>query len=169
MGDAVGQPISDALAKLDNVKNKRLWIAALLFLAAIQLQHGALALRESAELDLRGQAADGTVVAVKDKGVDDFTWTDITVTFTDARTVPRRATQAGPDSTRVGDRLRITYDPQNPGHIRWNNSHDPRIYSLILGAATLVAGTGLGTATLTLALVKARRAHRSKAMKPAAT
>jgi hypothetical protein len=151
------------------VENKRLLIAALLFLAAIQLQHGALALQETRELDLRGKTAEGAVVAVKDKGVDEFTWTDITVTFTDAQGVPRRATQAGPSSTRVGDRLQITYDPENPGHIRWDSSHDPRIYSLILGVVTLVGGTGLGIATLALALVKVCRAHCSTGKKPAAT
>lgn len=108
-------------------------------------------------------------MAVKDKGGAEFTWTDITVTFTDAQGVPRHARQAGPGSTRVGDRLRITYDPENPGHIRWDSSHDPRMYSLILGVATLVAGTGLGIATLILALVKAFRVHRSTVKKLATT
>jgi hypothetical protein len=169
MRGVVRQPVSGALARLDKVRNKRLWIAALLFLAAIQLQHGAWALQESVELDLRGLAADGTVVAVKDKGADDFTWTDITVTFTDAQGRPRQATQAGRNSTRVGDWLRVTYDPENPGHVRWDGSHDPRTFSLILGGITLGAGAGLGIGTLALALMKARRTLRPKAKKPAST
>ncbi len=98
----------------------------------------------SADLDRRGVPAAATVVAVEHKSVNIEPsgglqeWTVITVAFTDARRTARRATQEGQDATQVGDRLRITYDPQIPTHVRWDTSITEWPFDLFGGALSLV-------------------------------
>lgn len=104
------------------------------------------ALQESAELDLRGLPAEAIVLEVENKSVDQWDWTDITVAYTDAAGVSRRAMQNGQASTRVNDRLRITYDPLHPGHVRWPGSSDFRIDTMFGGIFIFVVGAAVGVA-----------------------
>lgn len=91
---------------------------------------GALDLRRSWDLDRRGRPADAVVVAAERVGggcMNNFCSApekDVTVMFIDSSAVPQRASARGPDSTQVGDHLRVTYDPQHPEHVRWEGSTD---------------------------------------------
>jgi hypothetical protein len=46
------------------------------------------------------------------------------VTFIDAQGSRVRATREGSDSAKVGEKLRIVYDPQDPAHADWGTAVD---------------------------------------------
>jgi hypothetical protein len=120
----------------------------------------------SAELDRRGVPAAATVVAVKHKTVGgtvsspSLDWTVVTVAFTDARGVARRASREGRDSTKVGDRFQILYDPQQPAHVRWHKDVDETYMDLGFGVAALALAVAL-TISAAVALRRQRQAGRS--------
>jgi hypothetical protein len=77
------------------------------------------------------------------------------VAFTDATGTQVRATREGDDSTKVGDRLQIVYDPRNPTHARWDTSVDEAPREWIVAAVSLAMSFGLLIASL-------RAAHRRR-------
>jgi hypothetical protein len=99
-------------------------------------------------LDLadRGVPARATVVAVHHKATNVqpsgrlLEWTEVTVAFTDDRGIPRRAGHNADEATRVGDSLRIVYDPLDPSHARWDGVEDDDAGAMILGAPGLLFG-----------------------------
>ena len=91
-----------------------------LLLAAGLAVEGARSAEVSADLTSRGVHAEATVVAVTQQ-IEDIEpsggtrqWTDVTVSFIDAQGSRVRATREGSDSAKVGEKLRIVYDPQDP-------------------------------------------------------
>jgi hypothetical protein len=114
---------------------------------------GLIESRIAANLDHRGMPADATVVAVDNESITVPSggltqWTNVTVTFFDAGGAARRATQEGRDSTKVGERLRIRYDPQDPGHVRWEGSIDSSAFDLWTGVVGIVACLGFAFAAI---------------------
>jgi hypothetical protein len=102
----------------------------------------------SADLDRRGVPAAATVVAVTHSSISSLYGpqrerTDVTVAFTDARGTARRATQEGQDSTQVGDRLQILYDPQEPTHVRWDTAIDETALDLGFGVISGACALGM--------------------------
>ena len=101
-----------------------------LLLAAGLAVKGARSAEVSADLSSRGVPAEATVVAVTQQ-IEDIEpfggtrqWTDVTVTFIDALGSRVRATREGSDSAKVGEKLRIVYDPQDPAHVDWGTAVD---------------------------------------------
>lgn len=77
------------------------------------------------------QSAEAVVTSVHSQtvfsylgGPGDTQWTSVTVVFTTAQGRRVQATQDGSGSERVGERLLISYDPLNPGHVRWSGAFD---------------------------------------------
>ena len=105
-------------------------VLSLLLLAAGLAVKGARSAEASAGLTSRGVPAEATVVAVTQQ-IEDIEpfggprqWTDVTVTFIDAQGSRVRATREGSDSAKVGEKLRIVYDPQDPAHVDWGTAVD---------------------------------------------
>jgi hypothetical protein len=115
---------------------------------------GSLAITEwrvERDLDRRGEPAVGTVVEVDDDSrcfasigaARCSTRIDVTVTYTDARGTPRRATRRGSEADRVGEAKAIVYDPIDPTHVRWGQD-DNRIIPMIgIGAMCAVTGVAI--------------------------
>lgn len=108
----------------------------------------------AAGLSGRGAPAEAVVVAVDHKSIASWPGgliqgTDITVAFTDNR--GRRVLATGQEGsasrTRVGERLRIVYDPRDPAHVRWNGSSNPAGLELLWAGLFLVADGVLGWMT----------------------
>jgi Protein of unknown function (DUF3592) len=123
-------------------------VGATLVLAAVLAKQGARASAVAAALNHRGVAAEATVTAV-DHEIEDVEpfggtrqWTQVTVSFADARGTRIRATQEGRDSTRVGQRMRIAYDPVHPEYVRLNLPVDDGLVDYI-SAGALAAAAGL--------------------------
>ena len=126
------------------------------------------AAEHAAVLDQRGVSAPGTVVGVEHHLMDNgpnggYTkWTVVTVAFSDARGTRVRATQEGSESTQVGDRFQIVYDPAGPGNVRWSTStnvaaEDWFWTAFYLGGSVLCAAIALWK------VVRRRRATRALA------
>jgi hypothetical protein len=104
-------------------------VLSLLLSAGLAVK-GARSAGVSADLTRRGVHTEGTVVAVTQQieDVEPFggvrQWTDVTVTFIDAQGSRVRATREGSDSAKVGEKLRIVYDPQDPAHVDWSTAVD---------------------------------------------
>jgi len=60
------------------------------------------------------------------------------VTFIDARGSRVRATEEGSDSTKVGEKLRIVYDPQDPANVDWGTAVDEGALDLAFAATSLL-------------------------------
>jgi hypothetical protein len=102
----------------------------------------------TAALEGRGEPAEATVVAVEHKAIGVFNsvpkeWTDITVAFNDARGTPVRATRQGRESTTIGGKIGIVYDPRNPTRAGWNGAIDDAQLDWFLSAACLITCLGL--------------------------
>ena len=132
---------------------RELRTAAYVFLAVLSLLlaagvavKGARSAEVSADLTSRGVPAEATVVAVTQQTEDIEPpggirqWTDVTVTFIDAQGSRVRATREGSDSAKVGEKLRIVYDPQDPAHVGWGTAVDEGPLDWICAAVSLLAG-----------------------------
>jgi hypothetical protein len=103
----------------------------------------------SADLSRRGVAIEAVVADVQDESESIepsgglVTWTDVTVTFTDSRGGRVRATAEGGGSERVGERLRVVYDPVDPAHVRWSGSVDEGTADWVFAGVALVVFAGL--------------------------
>jgi hypothetical protein len=123
-----------------------------LVFGVVQLVPGCAAVWQSIELSRHGLHSDGVVEAVKyhessfcyNGTCND--WTEVTVSFTDAHGVARRVSRSGAQSTRAGDRVHVTYAPDDPERLRWNGSIDQRYVWLFNGTACVVLGAGVGIA-----------------------
>ncbi|MBI3688531.1 MAG: hypothetical protein HY241_14590 [Actinobacteria bacterium] len=120
---------------------------------------GAQEMGVSADLDRRGVPTMATVVTVEHESFSPpygalIEWTDVTVVFTDAHNASVRTTRRGRDTTKVGDKLDIVYDPQHPTHARWNTAVDEAPLDFISAGAFLVV--------LLVWLVDALRARRRR-------
>jgi hypothetical protein len=91
-------------------------------------------------------------------------WTDVTVAFTDTRGIPVHATHEGADSTQVGDRFRIVYDPADPTNLRWDTSTDEAQLRWSYAALDLAASVLLVACAL---WVTFRRRRATRAQPPA--
>jgi hypothetical protein len=118
----------------------------LLLLAAGLAVKGARSAEVPADLTSRGVPAEATVVAVTQQ-IEDIEpfggtrqWTDVTVTFIDAQGSRVRATREGSDSAKVGEKLRVVYDPQDPAHVDWGTAVDEGPLDWICAAVSLLAG-----------------------------
>ena len=108
-----------------------MYLAVLLLLLTVGLAvKGARSAEASAGLTSRGVPAEATVVAVTQQ-IEDIEpfggtrqWTDVTVAFIDAQGSRVRATREGSDSAKVGEKLRIVYDPQDPTRVDWGTAVD---------------------------------------------
>ena len=103
----------------------------------------------SADLSRRVVATEAVVADVQDESVNIEpsgglrSWTDVTVTFTDSRGGRVRATAEGSGSERVGERLRVVYDPVDPAHVRWSGSVDEGTLNWVFAGVGLVVFAGL--------------------------
>jgi hypothetical protein len=61
------------------------------------------------------------------------------VTFIDAQGSRVRATREGSDSAKVGEKLRIVYDPQGPTHVDWGTAVDEGPLDLAFAVVSLLA------------------------------
>jgi len=149
-----------------------LFVFAAVFLvtALVLVWFGMRKAADAAVLDQRGVSAPGIVVQVDHNMVSNgpiggYTKrTDVTVAFTDTRGTRVRATQEGSESTKVGDRFRILYDPVDPSNIRWDTSANVAAEDWVWAAISL----GESVLCVTGALWKvARRRHAPRAQAPA--
>jgi len=118
-------------------------VLALLLAAGLAVK-GAMSAEVSADLTSRGVPAEATVVAVTQQ-IEDIEpfggirqWTDVTVTFIDAQGSRVRATREGSDSAKVGEKLRIVYDPQDPAHVGWGTAVDEGSLDWVFAAVSLL-------------------------------
>ena len=118
-----------------------MYVAVLSLLLAVK---GARSAEVSADVSSRGVPAEATVVAVAHQ-IEDIEpfggtrqWTDVTVTFTDAQDSRVRATREGSDSAKVGEKLRIVYDPQDPAHVGWGTAVDEGSLDWVFAAVSLL-------------------------------
>ncbi len=115
-----------------------------LLLAAGLAAKGARSAEVSADLTSRGAHAEATVVAVTQQieNVEPYggtrQWTDVTVSFIDAQGSRVRATREGSDSAKVGEKLRIVYDPKDPAHVDWGTAVDEGPLDWVFAAASLL-------------------------------
>ena len=118
----------------------------LLLLAAGLAVKGARSAEVSADLTSRGVPAEATVVAVTQQieDIEPFGGTrqraEVTVTFIDAQGSRVRATREGSDSAKVGEKLRIVYDPQDPADVDWGTAVDEGPLDWVFAAVSLLAG-----------------------------
>ncbi len=129
------------------VLSAKLTYATLFWLAmAVALGlYAATKIKFTVDLDRRGVPAEATVVAVEHNSVTapppaggSHTWTEVTVAFTTADGTAVRATENGEQSTEVGDKLLVTYDPRNPTRVRWDGA-DPEKWIYVSFAVTIAA------------------------------
>jgi len=140
---------------------------ACLTLGAVLFAAGVRDLRVESDLDQRGVRAAATVTRVEHRSScvspgGCSSSTDVTVTYTDRRGVSRRATHDGRDATKVGAKLEIEYDPQQPTHVRWRSDVDDRWLFLVYGGILALMGLWAGIGWLRAA----RRTRRSKRAAP---
>ena len=68
--------------------------------------------------------------------------TSVTVAFNGARGARVRATQDDyTDSLKVGEKLRIVYDPQNPAHVSWSTAYS-EAEARVIGGGFVLYGLG---------------------------
>lgn len=124
-------------------------LGILLLMAVILGVYGYRDGQVSADLSQRGVATEAVVADVQDKSENIepsgglWTWTDVTVTFIDSRGGRVRATAEGSGSERVGERLRVVYDPVDPAHVRWSGSVDEATEDWVFAGGALALFAGL--------------------------
>jgi hypothetical protein len=116
-------------------------------------------------LAVGGVSTDATVVAVAEDGYyggpigGNISATSVTVAFTDATGAHRQAEHHGRASTKVGDRFRVTYDPQDPTRVTWDSATDRALLDWWIAAA-------MGTYALLCAAAWRRRHRRPQPTQP---
>ena len=117
-----------ATGRFDGVPQRVLsdvWLPFLFLVFGVaQLVPGGAAVRQSIELSRHGLHSEGVVEAVRHhepsccyNGTCND-WTEVTVSSTDAHGVARRVSRSGARSTRVGDRVHVTYERVSPTPLR---------------------------------------------------